>query len=97
MTDLIEAATRGDDNIVVTEVRGGAAPALAALLAQRAARPLLLVTSSLERAEALADGICFFGAPALLFPNYDTLPFEHAEPVLHIIAARHRALTRLVH
>ena len=94
---LVEAAVRGDDNLVVSEIRGGAAPALLALLARRLTRPVLLITSSLERAEALADGLCFFGADSLLFPNFDTLPFEHGEPVLHITAARHRVLARLVH
>ena len=87
---LTAAAAQSDDNIVVTEIRGGAPSALLALFALRLARPILVVTSSLERAEALTDGACFFGARPLLFPGFDTLPFEHAEPVLHITAARHR-------
>jgi len=95
VSPLLDAARHSTDNIVVTEVRGGAAPALLALLAGALGRPTLVLTSSLERAEALTDGLCFFGADPLIFPGFDTLPFEHAEPVLHITAARNRVLARL--
>jgi transcription-repair coupling factor (superfamily II helicase) len=103
LDDLSDALAKADNNIVISGVRGGAFPALLALLCRRrpepdapAPRPLLVVTSSLERAESITDGLAFFGADPLLFPGYETLPFETVEPALHITAARWRALARLV-
>ncbi|MCH8332910.1 transcription-repair coupling factor [Candidatus Sumerlaeota bacterium] len=58
-------------------------------------RAILLVTSSLERAEALTDGIGFFGGRPLIFPALETLPFEESEPVLHIAAARNEVIDLL--
>jgi transcription-repair coupling factor (superfamily II helicase) len=95
LTALADAVTQSDNNVVINGVRGGALPALAAWLARRAARPLLIVTSSLERAESIADGLAFFNAHPLLFPGFETLPFETIEPALHISAARWRALAWL--
>jgi transcription-repair coupling factor (superfamily II helicase) len=94
--ELTEGVARRDDNIVVSGVRAGALPALLAALAPRLERPILLVTGSLERAETLADGMEFFGLAPLLFPGFETLPFETVEPVLHVTAARWRALARLI-
>src|SRR5690606_3509849 len=88
-TSAIAAADAGTHNkLVVTGSRAGAAPALLALLGTRAARSLLVVTSSLERAESLTDGLAFFGLQPLIFPSFETLPFETAEPVIHILSAR---------
>ena len=89
-TELCVAAAESSDNLVIHKCRGGSPPALIAMLARRARRPLLVVTSSLERAESLTDGLSFFGARPLIFPAFETLPFETTEPVLHIIAARNR-------
>ncbi len=94
--DLLEAAATSDDNLVVNEVRGGAAPAVLTLLTRRLRRPMLILTSNLERAEAITDGLGFFGERPLIFPAFETLPFEHHEPVLHIIAAQWRVLARLL-
>ncbi len=92
----LSALAATDDNLVVTGTRGGATPAAIALLARQHPRPLLVVTSSLERAELLTDGLTFFGAQPLIFPAYETLPFETHEPVLHILAAQWRVLSELV-
>jgi len=95
--EIVECAARADDKLVVTGARAGAAPALLALLARRLGRTMLVVTSSLERAEALTDGLAFFGARPLIYPSFETLPFEETEPVLHIAAARNAVLAELAH
>ncbi len=94
---IVAAAASARDNLVVREARGGGVPALAAALARRTHRPMLLLTSSIERAEALTDGLQFFGAEPLILPNFETLPFEHAEPVMHIAASYNKVLDRLMH
>jgi hypothetical protein len=69
MGALVRATGETSNNIVVTGVRGGGVPALLALLAGRTARPLLVVTSSIERAETLTDGLAFFGAQPCFSPT----------------------------
>ena len=95
LSEMVERAGGSHDNIVVTGSRSGSTPAVLAVLARRLARPILIVTSSIERAEALTDGLTFFGAQPQLFPSYETLPFETTEPVMHIAAARNRLLAGL--
>ena len=92
ITSLMASITRKNEYQVVENMHGGSSSALVCLIARHTRRPILLLTSSLERAEALTDGLEFFGARAFIFPGFETLPFEHAEPVLHITAARQRAL-----
>ncbi|MCL5269108.1 MAG: transcription-repair coupling factor [bacterium] len=96
IADLLAAAAEKSNNIVVNEARGGSVPALLTLLARRLGRPLLVITSSIERAETLTDGLDFFGAEPLIFPNFETLPYETVEPVIHIAAGRNQVLARLV-
>ncbi len=93
---LVDAAYSGRNRLVVTESRGGATPALLSILARKTQRPLLVVTSSIDRAESLTDGLRFFHGDPLIFPAYDTLAFEVQEPVLHILAARNEVMGRLV-
>ena len=94
-TNLLGCVANQDNNLVINKAYGGGFAATIALLARRLGRPVLVITSSIERAEALTDGATFFGADPFLFPPFETLPFEVAEPVLHITAARSRALARL--
>jgi transcription-repair coupling factor (superfamily II helicase) len=91
----VEACLSRDNNLVIINARGGAGATLAAAVHRQSNRPILFLTSTIERAEALADGLSFFGAAPLLFPPLETLPFENAEPVLHVAAARSRALAEL--
>ncbi len=95
VSGLVEAVGTSDNNIEVTSASAGATPALIGLLARRLERPLLVLTSSLEKAESITDGLRFFGERPLLLPSFETLPFETAEPVLHVLAGRCRALTQL--
>ncbi len=93
--ETFERLTRGNDNLVIANMRGGAGALLTALAAERINCPVLLITGTLERAEALADGMGFFGANAMLFPALETLPFEEAEPALNIAAQRSAVLAEL--
>ncbi|MCE5231533.1 transcription-repair coupling factor [bacterium] len=95
-TCLLDAVHSSNDNLVVSELRGGATPAVLALIHNAAQKPVFVLTSSLDRAEALTDGLQFFGLKPFIFPAYDTLPFEPTEPVLHILSAQWRAIARLL-
>jgi transcription-repair coupling factor (superfamily II helicase) len=95
MTEWLAAMENADDNLVISGLRAGGVAAALAALARKCKHPLLVVTSSLDRAEALTDGALFFGAHPLIFPNFDTLPFETTEPVLHLASSRIRVLARL--
>lgn len=94
--EIIQACRRDSNNVVVSNLKGGSSAALLAAMQARAERPVLVLTSTLERAESLCDGIAFFGGTPHLFPPLETLPFEIAEPALHIAATRSEALHALV-
>jgi transcription-repair coupling factor (superfamily II helicase) len=94
--ELIRGMGSTHGSLVVTESRGGATPGLISILARQAGEPVLVVTNSTERAESLTDGLRFFNCTPLIFPAYDTLPFETQEPVLHILSARNQVIARLI-
>lgn len=95
MGDLCDFLCTETGDARVDQVRAGSLPALLAALQDKIERPTLLVTSSLERAEAIVDGLAFFGTAPLIFPPFETLPFETHEPALHISSAQNLALARL--
>ncbi len=90
--EILRRCRVGGNNLVVSAMRGGSPALVSALLAQKCERPSVIVVSTLERAEALSDGMALFGSPALLLPPFETLPFEETEPAMHISAARSVAL-----
>lgn len=83
----------------ILSVRGltGAAPAwLIARTMDRIERPLLWVTSSLQRAEQVAADLAFFSKfPVVIYPPHEALPFVPLLSPPKVVAQRLAALYRL--
>jgi len=87
-------------------LQGGARAYVLALVAARARRPILIITSSARDAENLFDDLAFFlgedrGLAPLckrlhLFPSWEVLPFENLSPHPDNIAGRLEGLYKLV-
>ena len=87
-------------------VQGGARAYLLSLVAARARRPLLVITSSANQAEDLYDDLSFFlgedrSLPPFrkrlhLLPSWEVLPFENLSPHPDNIAGRLEGLYKLV-
>jgi transcription-repair coupling factor (superfamily II helicase) len=87
-------------------LQGGARAYVLALVAARARRPILVITSSAREAEKLFDDLTFFIgedralAPLRkrlhLFPSWEVLPFENLSPPPDNIAGRLEGLYKLV-
>jgi transcription-repair coupling factor (superfamily II helicase) len=87
-------------------LQGGARAYAIALVAARARRPILVVTSSARDAENLFDDLAFFlgedrglaplGKRLHLFPSWEVLPFENLSPHPDNIAGRLEGLYKLV-
>ena len=75
-----------------------AKPALLALLHRDIATPMLVVTTSTNRASALADQLQLWAGPAtpvLLFPEPDVLPYERIDPNPRLLQRRLAVLHHL--
>ena len=69
-----------------------------ALLARRS-RPLLILTAGAWHAQRLLDEIAFFD-PALrvhLFPDWETLPYDHFSPHQDLVSGRLATLYQMMH
>jgi transcription-repair coupling factor (superfamily II helicase) len=81
--------------------RGLAGAARAVYLAQaagRAARPLMVLLRDAATVAALEEELRFFAppdVPVLVFPDYETLPYDQFSPHPDIISQRLRTLARL--
>ena len=63
--------------------------------ARRSEGPLLVVVPSEREAEALAADLRLFVDDVLLFPSWETLPFEHVSPNMATMARRAEARHRM--
>ncbi|MCZ6474210.1 MAG: transcription-repair coupling factor [SAR324 cluster bacterium] len=84
--------------LVLSGLRGGGKAWLIAELAARTERPLVVLTESFHRAEALYHDLgCFAGAERVFhFPNWDTIPYDSFSPNKEIVAQRFGALAALL-
>ncbi|MBF0462629.1 MAG: transcription-repair coupling factor [Magnetococcales bacterium] len=86
---------------VLSDLPGGSFAWLATVLAKEWDRPLVLVTGTSARADALYRELLFFSGNfkhplALLgFPAWETLPFEHLSPFGPLVGERIATLFRL--
>jgi transcription-repair coupling factor (superfamily II helicase) len=108
LTDRLEHFLSGTwtGNKRIQGLQGGARAYVLALVAARARRPILAITSSAREAEKLFDDLTFFLgedralAPLRkrlhLFPSWEVLPFENLSPPPDNIAARLEGLYKLV-
>ena len=77
----------------------GSSDALAIATLARSARPLLVVTESAWHAQRLLEEIPFFD-PKLkvhLFPDWETLPYDHFSPHSDLVSERLATLYQMMH
>ncbi|MBF0185148.1 MAG: transcription-repair coupling factor [Magnetococcales bacterium] len=92
---------RGSPYPILCDLPGGSFAWLATALAREWHRPLLLVTASASRADALFREVLFFSEhykqplPLLSFPAWETLPFEPLSPFGPLVGERIATLFRL--
>ncbi|MDR0867649.1 MAG: transcription-repair coupling factor [Planctomycetota bacterium] len=89
------AALRAGKPVVVNNAAGGAAGKFAADFSAAWSDRLWLIAATPEEAEQLAADGAYWGAPALLFPPYESLPGETENPDLDIAQQRLNALRAL--
>ena len=83
-------------------LQGGSKAWLLSALASRISQPMVVVCDSLGRAETLCEDLDFFnhfsasGLPALLFPHWDTVPYDSFSPHKEGMAQRFTALASLM-
>ncbi|MEO5341323.1 MAG: transcription-repair coupling factor [Magnetococcus sp. MYC-9] len=92
---------RGGPFTLLSDLPGGSCSWLATVLAREWDRPLLLVTGSASRAEAVQRELLFFAEhlhnrlPLLGLPAWETLPFEPLSPFGPLVGERIATLFRL--
>ena len=98
----------GEKNIELSELWGGSRSLMLLSLQRELRGPLLIVTSTDEEAETLADDLRFFSeavppdrpedlkCPILTFPAWGVLPFEADSPDSGTVGSRMRFLYRLI-
>jgi transcription-repair coupling factor (superfamily II helicase) len=108
LTDRLEHFLSGNwtGSKRIQGLQGGARAYVLALVAARARRPILVITSSTREAEKLFGDLTFFLgedralAPLRkrlhLFPSWEVLPFENLSPPADNIAGRLEGLYKLV-
>ncbi|GHS97747.1 hypothetical protein FACS1894139_03590 [Planctomycetales bacterium] len=89
------AALRAGKPVVVNNAAGGAGGKFAADFSAAWSDRLWLIAATPEEAEALAADCAYWGAPARLFPPYESLPGETENPDLDIAQQRLNTLRAL--
>src|SRR3990167_4448885 len=73
-------------------------PLAVSTLASQRAEPLLLITPDVHTANQWQEALRFFSAgdfPILLFPDWETLPYDHFSPHQDIVSERLLTLFQL--
>ena len=91
---LLQRRLAGRDFLSLHSVAAAAQPFIVALLAELAARPVLVVSDGTKTQEAFLADLQTFVPTALPFPAWETLPHEDILPNEQTIADRLRVLTR---
>ena len=86
-------------SVGLTGLKGSSKAFFLSLWREKGAGPLLIVVPTLQRAESLAEDLQFFGVGTnevpLLFPPWETLPYDEIPPHPEIIRERVRCLFSL--
>ena len=83
-------------------LRGSSKAWLLSALSRRISQPWVVICDSLGSAETLCEDLEFFGefsdagSPALLFPHWDTVPYDSFSPNKEVMAQRFTALASLM-
>ncbi|MGZ5117051.1 MAG: hypothetical protein ACXWIH_13165, partial [Burkholderiales bacterium] len=82
-----------------TSLLYGSSDALAIATLAARARPLLVVTDSAWNAQRLLEEIPYFdpGLKVHLFPDWETLPYDHFSPHNDLISERLATLYQMMH
>jgi transcription-repair coupling factor (superfamily II helicase) len=87
-------------SIGVTGLKGSSKAYLLSLWREKGRGPLLIITPSLQRAESLVEDLQFFSPESkdevLLFPPWETLPYDEIPPHPEIIRERVKCLFSLL-
>lgn len=87
-------------SIGVTGLKGSSKAYLLSLWREKGKGPLLIITPSLQRAESLVEDLQFFSPESkdevLLFPPWETLPYDEIPPHPEIIRERVKCLFSLL-
>ena len=77
----------------------GSSDALAIATLARRSRPLLVVTENAWHAQRLLEEIPFFdpGLKVHLFPDWETLPYDHFSPHQDLVSERLATLYQMMH
>ncbi len=86
-----------DDPKKYTHLRGGSLSLLLGEIVREANRPVLIVAPDNLTASHLADDICFFNNQSAhtVFPDWETLPYDHFSPHQDIVSDRLSILNKL--
>jgi transcription-repair coupling factor (superfamily II helicase) len=98
LAELLAALGRGRGRPTATGLAGSARALVLAQVFLRLERPLLVVLSEQEGAEALRDDLEAFLGPGrvLYLPEFETSPYDVRSPHLSILDARLAALSQLL-
>lgn len=97
MDDLLGLLATGHQQINLAGLQGSSNTVVAALLAEKAQRPLLFITPSERLAElAVQDISLFTGLPVILYPGFDIPPYTPLSPDQTTVAERLSTLYRLL-
>ena len=96
---MLQLPVPGPGHREYTDALYGSSDALAIATLAARARPLFVITESAWHAQRLVEEIPFFG-PALkvhLFPDWETLPYDHFSPHSDLISERLATLYQMMH
>ena len=97
MDNLLGLLAAGHQQINLAGLQGSSNTIVAALLAEKAQRPLLFITPSERLAElAVQDISLFTGLPVILYPGFDIPPYTPLSPDQTTVAERLNTLYRLL-
>src|SRR5213592_2668965 len=99
MPDMLQPTAPAAGHRAYTAPLHGSSDALAIATLARSARPLLVVTDSAWHAQRLLEEIPFFD-PKLkvhLFPDWETLPYDHFSPHGDLVSERLATLYQMMH
>jgi len=97
--DIAAALSPGGSRVTLAGLRGSAPAYLLSRLRAETDRPFLIITPDADSAGETCRELAFYAGgkeTVLLFPQWDTTPFEQASPHPDIIGRRLNALARLM-
>jgi transcription-repair coupling factor (superfamily II helicase) len=88
-------------SVGLTGLKGSSKAYLLSLWMEKGRGPLLIITPSLQKAESLTEDLQFFSPESqdgvMLFPSWETLPYDEIPPHPEIIRERVNCLFSLLH